>query len=53
MAEMRDADPIPTTVLRDTRKQHPWTFDECSVETQDVTLSTGDYAVPADCTHDP
>lgn len=53
MAEMRDTDPIPTTVLRDTREQHPWTFDECAVETQDVTLSTGDYAVPADCTHDP
>lgn len=53
MAEMRDADPIPTTVLRDTREQHPWTFDECAVETRDVTLSTGDYAIPADCTHDP
>ena len=53
MAEMRDTDPIPTTVLRDTREQHPWTFDECAAETHDVTLSTGDYAVPADCTHDP
>ena len=44
---------IPTTVLRDNREQRPWTFDGCTVETRDVTLSTGDYAVPADCTHGP
>jgi ERCC4-type nuclease len=49
----RHATYIPTTVLRDTREQRPWTFDGCAVETHDVTLSTGDYAVPADCTHDP
>jgi ERCC4-type nuclease len=53
MDEARHANAIPTTVLRDTREQHPWTFDECAAETHDVTLSTGDYAVPADCTHDP
>jgi ERCC4-type nuclease len=53
MDEARHASSIPTTVLRDTREQRPWTFDECAAETHDVTLSTGDYAVPADCTHDP
>lgn len=41
-----------TTILRDTRERNPWTFDDCPVETRDVTLSTGDYAIPADCTHD-
>lgn len=44
---------IPTLILRDNREQRPWTFDGCEVETHDVTLSTGDYAVPTDCTHDP
>lgn len=42
----------PTTVLRDTREQRPWAFDNLPVETRDVTLSTGDYTVPAYCTHD-
>ncbi|WP_330166497.1 ERCC4 domain-containing protein [Halobacterium sp. KA-4] len=28
-------------------------FDGCAVKMRDVTLSTGDYAIPADCTHDP
>ena len=50
---MREADPIPTTILRDNREQRPWTFDGCAVETRDVTLSTGDYAVPTHCNHDP
>jgi ERCC4-type nuclease len=53
MDETRHASSIPTTVLRDTREQQLWTFDGCAVKTRDVTLSTGDYAVPADCTHDP
>ena len=44
---------LPTTLLRDTREQRPWTFDGYPVETKDVTLSTGDYAVPAHCRHDP
>jgi len=43
---------IPTTVLRDNREQQPWTFDGYAVETRDVTLSTGDYALPANCAHD-
>lgn len=47
-----DTGPLPTTVLRDTREQRPWTFDGCDVETRDVTLSTGDYALPTHCTHD-
>ncbi|MFB6309098.1 MAG: ERCC4 domain-containing protein [Haloarculaceae archaeon] len=51
MAETRHV--IPSTILRDTREQRPWTFDGCAVETRDVTIATGDYAVPADCTHDP
>ena len=53
MSETRHASSIPTTVLRDNREQQPWTFDGCAVETRDVTLSTGDYAVPMYCTHDP
>lgn len=52
MVETRDSSPIPTTILRDTRERRPWTFDCYPVETRDVTLSTGDYAVPTDCTHD-
>jgi len=44
---------IPTTVLRDNRERRPWTFEECALEIRDVTLTTGDYAVPTDCTHDP
>jgi hypothetical protein len=39
-------------VLRDTRERKPWTFPACPVETREVTLSTGDYAVPAWCVHD-
>jgi ERCC4-type nuclease len=53
MAETHDANSLPTTILRDTREKRPWTFDSCPVETRDVTLSTGDYAVPRHCTHDP
>ncbi|THE66708.1 hypothetical protein D8Y22_00845 [Salinadaptatus halalkaliphilus] len=52
MAETRETDSIPTTVLRDTREQRPWGFDNLPVETRDVTLSTGDYTVPEYCTHD-
>ena len=53
MDETRHASSIPATVLRDTREQRPWTFEGCGVETRDVTISTGDYAVPTNCTHDP
>jgi ERCC4-type nuclease len=52
MAETRKTSPIPTEILRDTREQRPWEFDSLSVETRDVTLSTGDYALPAHCRHD-
>ncbi len=52
MVETRETTPIPTTALRDTREQRPWSFEGCPVETRDVTLSTGDYAVPAHCTLD-
>jgi ERCC4-type nuclease len=52
MVETREAGLTPTTVLRDTREQRPWTFDTLPVETRDVTLSTGDYTVPRYCTHD-
>jgi len=44
---------VPETILRDTRERSPWTFDDCRVDLRDVTLSTGDYAVPSQCTHDP
>ena len=53
MVETRETTPIPATILRDTREQRPWTFENCPVETRDVTLSTGDYAVPIHCSHDP
>lgn len=53
MVETREKPPIPTTILRDTREQRPWAFDCYPVETRDVTLSTGDYAAPTHCTHDP
>ena len=53
MVETRETSPIPTTILRDTRERRPWTFEDCPVEIRDVTLSTGDYAVPTHCTHDP
>jgi ERCC4-type nuclease len=52
MVETPETTPIPTTILRDTRERRPWTFEEYPVETRDVTLSTGDYTVPAYCTHD-
>ena len=52
MVETRDSSLIPTTILRDSREQRPWTFEEYPIETRDVTLSTGDYAVPTHCTHD-
>ncbi len=53
MVERSTRSPIPSTILRDTREQEPWTFDAVPVETRDVTLATGDYAVPAHCRHDP
>src|SRR6056297_3167525 len=53
MVDTQETTPIPTTILRDARERRPWTFDGCAVETRDVTLSTGDYAVPTHCTHDP
>jgi len=53
MGETRDAGSIPGTILRDTRERRPWTFEGCPVETRDVTLATGDYAVPGHCTRDP
>ncbi|AOP12825.1 ERCC4 domain-containing protein [Haloferax volcanii] len=53
MGETRHGSSIPSTILRDTREQRTWTFERCAVETRDVTLSTGDYAVPTACTHDP
>jgi ERCC4-type nuclease len=53
MVETRHAGPIPGTILRDTRERRPWTFDGCAVETRDVTLATGDYAVPTHCARDP
>ncbi len=53
MVETRETDTIPTTVLRDTREQRPWGFDNLPVEIRDVTLSTGDYTLPTYCRHDP
>ncbi len=53
MTKVRETGPILTTILRDTREQRPWTLSSLSVETCDMTLSTGDYTAPTDCTHDP
>lgn len=53
MIETHHSDIYPQTILRDTREQRPWAFSDATVATQDVTLSTGDYAVPAHCTHSP
>lgn len=53
MVETRHTGSLPTTILRDTREQRPWTFDGCAVETRDVTLSTGDYAVATHCVRVP
>jgi ERCC4-type nuclease len=53
MTETRESSAIPTTILRDTRERRPWVFDRYPVRTRDVTLSTGDYAVPRHCVHDP
>jgi len=44
---------LPRTILRDRREQHPWEFEGIPTETRDVTLSTGDYAVPAHCRYEP
>ncbi|PSQ11215.1 hypothetical protein BRC93_06215 [Halobacteriales archaeon QS_5_70_15] len=53
MGETRRSGSVPGTIRRDNRERRPWTFDGCAVETCDVTLSTGDYAVPSHCTRDP
>lgn len=53
MAETSENTLIPAAILRDTRERRPWDFEDYPVEIRDVTLSTGDYALPAHCTHDP
>lgn len=53
MNENGETSLLPTTILRDKREQHPWEFEEIPIETRDVTLSTGDYSVPAHCSYDP
>jgi ERCC4-type nuclease len=37
------------TILRDTREQKPWEFDEFDVTLEDVTLKTGDYTLAEFC----
>lgn len=39
-------------ILRDNREQKPWDFDRLPVNTQDVTISTGDYTLVEFCDHD-
>lgn len=45
--------PFPPRYCEIPASSGPWAFDGCGVETRDVTLLTGDYAVPTACTHDP
>lgn len=40
------------TILRDTREQKPWRFEEQEATTEDVTLNTGDYSVAELCDFD-
>lgn len=41
---------MPTLdILRDNREQKPWSFDNFDATTRDVTLTTGDYTLPAFC----
>lgn len=53
MGATREPGSIPATILRDTRERRPWTFEGCPVGTRDVTLATGDYALPGHCARDP
>lgn len=40
------------TILCDSREQKPWAFDGYPVETEEVTLTTGDYSLAEACYHD-
>jgi ERCC4-type nuclease len=39
-------------ILRDTREQKPWEFEDFPVQTEDVTLTTGDYTLAEFCEYD-
>lgn len=43
---------VQLTVLRDNREKKPYDFEGLPVEVEDVTLSTGDYALAELCDHD-
>jgi len=43
---------VHLTVLRDTREQRGWEFENFDVTTKDVTLRTGDYTLAEFCDHD-
>jgi len=43
---------VPLIILRDTREQKPWEFENFDVTTKDVTLRTGDYTLAEFCDHD-
>jgi ERCC4-type nuclease len=40
------------TILRDTREQKPWEFDDLDADCRDVTLTTCDYTLEEFCFHD-
>lgn len=41
------------TILRDTREQKGWDFENQPVEVREATLTTGDYTLAEFCDHDP
>jgi ERCC4-type nuclease len=43
---------VRLNILRDTREQRPWAFDDFDVEIRDVTINTGDYTLVEFCDHD-
>lgn len=40
------------TILRDTREQKGWEFDDMAADVEDETLTTGDYTVAELCDYD-
>jgi len=43
---------VRLNILRDTREQRPWGFDDFDAELRDVTIKTGDYTLSEFCDHD-
>lgn len=43
---------VHLTILRDTRERKPWEFENFPVDTQNETITTGDYTLAEFCDHD-